>query len=417
MRGGVKNLNNILHVHTFGEFSVIWKGKRIAGGSGAGETQFLSLLQLLLHEQGRGVERKLLEEVLFAGRGIQDRGHAMRSVIYNAKKRLRKLCLPELEYIRQEDGVYYWTDELRVEEDAAAMDRLFQRIETEEDPKCLLEQCLSACYCYTGEFMGSQGKALWAETEARRYRKQFCFCMEHAVELLREGKDYARMEELGLHAARVQPMADWETVTMEALATSGKTEKARKFYDDTVSFYFQEQGMRPSVRLTQLLRGMGNQLDHTYATLDEIQELLSGNEEGVFGGYVCNWPVFEGIYRMLTRMLERSGQSVYLMLCTLVDGKGNPVENTSALEQLSEKFSEAIRLSVRRSDVVNRYGKGQYLVLLFNTTWENCRILQKRIDSRFRLGRQRTGIQYHIKSIICTHKMEQKTEQKIMNWK
>lgn len=175
--------------------------------------------------------------------------------------------------------------------------------------------------------------------------------------------------------------------------------------------------MRPSVRLTQLLRGMGDQLDHTYTTLDEIQGLLSGNEEGVFGGYVCNWPVFEGIYRMMTRMLERSGQSVYLMLCTLVDGKGNPVENTSALEQLSEKFSEAIRLSVRRSDVVNRYGKGQYLVLLFNTTWENCRILQKRINSRFRLGRQRTGIQYHIKSVICTHKMDQKTGQKMMNWK
>ena len=63
-----------------------WKGKRIAGGNGVGETQFVSLLQLLLHKQSRGVERKLLEEVLFAGRDIQDRGHAMRTVIYNAKK-------------------------------------------------------------------------------------------------------------------------------------------------------------------------------------------------------------------------------------------------------------------------------------------------------------------------------------------
>lgn len=90
MRGGVKNLDNILHVRTFGEFSVTWKGKRIAGGNGVGETQFVSLLQLLLHKQSRGVERKLLEEVLFAGRDIQDRGHAMRTVIYNAKKKAEK---------------------------------------------------------------------------------------------------------------------------------------------------------------------------------------------------------------------------------------------------------------------------------------------------------------------------------------
>lgn len=116
---------------------------------------------------------------------------------------------------------------------------------------------------------------------------------------------------------------------------------------------------------------------------------------------------------MLVRMLERSGQSVYLMLCTLVDGKGNPVEDSSVLEQLTDRLCEAVRCSVRRSDVINRYGKGQYLVLLFNTTRESCRILQKRINGRFRSGRQRLGVRYHVKSVICTQKMEQK----IMNWK
>lgn len=410
---GEKDTDNVLYVQTFGKFSVTWNGKQIAGRSGAGETQFVSLLQLILHDRGNGIERSLLEEVLFAGRDLQDRSHAMRSVLYNARKRLKKICLPEPDYIRQKSGVYYWTNEVRVVEDAARMDRLFREAGTEEDPDRLLELCLSVCRCYTGEFLGTQGKALWAEKEARRYREQFCYCMEQAVELLRERKDYVRMEELGLHAARVHPLANWETVTMEALAASGKTAEARKFYDDTVSFYFQEQGMRPSGRLTKLLHSLGGQMEHTYAALDEIQELLSEDGEKASGGYVCNWPVFEGIYQMLVRMLERSGQSVYLMLCTLVDDKGNPVEEDAVPERLTKRLCEAIRFSVRRSDVVNRYGKGQYLVLLFNTTRESCRILQKRINSRFRAGRQKTGIRYHVKSVICTQKMEQR----IMNWK
>lgn len=408
-----KGSENVLYVHTFGEFYVTWNGKRIAGRSGAGETQFVSLLQLLLHDRGRGIERNLLEEVLFAGRDLQDRGHAMRSVLYNARKRLRKACLPEPEYIRQSSGVCYWTDEVAVVEDAARMDRLFQEVGAEEDPGRLLELCLSVCYCYTGEFLGTQAKALWAEKEARRYREQFCYCVEHAVELLREQKDYEQMEKLGLHAAKVHPLADWETVTMEALAASGRTVEARKFYDDTVSFYFQEQGMRPCERLTELPHSLGGRMEHSYTAFDEIQELLAEHGERVSGGYICNWPVFEGIYQMLVRMLERSGQSVYLMLCTLVDGKGNPVEDSSVLEQLTDRLCEAVRCSVRRSDVINRYGKGQYLVLLFNTTRESCRILQKRINGRFRSGRQRLGVRYHVKSVICTQKMEQK----IMNWK
>ena len=402
-----KDTENTLYVQTFGEFSVTWNGRCVTGGSGAAKTQFVCLMQLILHAQERGVDRSQLEKALFTGRELQDQSHAIRSIIYNARKKLRKTCLPELDYICRKSDVYYWTDEIPIEEDAAGMDRLYEEIGREDDPERLLELCLSACYCYKGEFLGDQAKALWAEREARRYREQFCFCMEQAVELLRERKDYSRMEELGVHAACVHPLANWETVTMEALAASGKIGKARKFYDDTVSLYFQEQGMRPSVRLTKMLHGLGGQMEHSYAVLDEIQDALEEDKERGAGGYICTWPVFEGAYQILARMLERSGQSVYLMLCTIVDSKGNPLEDCPVLEQLAERLSDSIQYSVRRSDVINRYGKGQYLVLLFNTTRENCRILQKRINSRFRSGRQRMGVQYHVKSVICTPEMEQ----------
>ena len=57
---------------------------------------------------------------------------------------------------------------------------------------------------------------------------------------------------------------------------------------------------------------------------------------------------------------------------------------------------------MRRSDAVNKYGRGQYLVLLLNTTRENCRVLQKRINDHFLVGRQRTGIHYHVNSVVWT---------------
>lgn len=166
--------------------------------------------------------------------------------------------------------------------------------------------------------------------------------------------------------------------------------------------------MRPSRRLTGLLRSLGGQMGHPYAVFDEIQEELSEDRQEAPGGYICSYPVFEGIYRLMVRMLERNGQSVYLMLCTMVDSKGNPVREGPVLEQLSERLREAICCSVRRSDAVNQYGKGQYLVLLMNTTRENCKILQRRINTRFQIRRQRIGVQYRVKSVICTPEMEQR---------
>ena len=140
---------------------------------------------------------------------------------------------------------------------------------------------------------------------------------------------------------------------------------------------------------------------HSYDILDQIQEKLSDRIEGAPGGYQCTYPVFRGIYHVVNRMMERGGQSVYLMLCTLVDGKGNPMKEGKRLDELSERLSMAIQNSVRHGDIINQYGKGQFLILLVNTTRENCGIVEKRINHKFAAEGQRTGVQYHVNSVIC----------------
>lgn len=397
-----ENEDNILHVRMFGSFSLVWNGKYIAGGSRSSETQFAYLMQLLLHNREKGISREQLERHLFEDREIKDFHHAARTVIYNAKKKLKAAGLPNVNYIRQENGIYYWTDAIPVDEDAAKLDELYIKARQEEDPDRKLEICLEAGRCYTGEFLENQTSIVWIAQEARRYREIFCWCVEQAAELLRERQDYGRMEQLGIYASKVNPLADWETVTMEALVSSGRMEEAVRLYDDTVEYYFQEEGLRPSDRLLESIDTLGSLLGHQYALLDVIQENLDGENKDKNSGYFCSYPVFQGIYRVIQRITERGGQSVYLMLCTIVDSKGNPMKDGSMLEELSGRLGNSILSSVRRSDTVCRYGKGQWLVLLMNTTLENCRILQKRINYFFIIGRQRTGIQYHVSSVICS---------------
>ena len=82
------------------------------------------------------------------------------------------------------------------------------------------------------------------------------------------------MEELGRYAARINPLADWENVTMEALTALGRTDEAVRLYEDTVEMYFQEEGLRPSERLLEMLENMGTLIEHQYALLDTIQKNL-----------------------------------------------------------------------------------------------------------------------------------------------
>ena len=105
---------------------------------------------------------------------------------------------------------------------------------------------------------------------------------------------------------------------------------------------------------------------------------------------------------MVERMMERSGQSIYLMMCMVVDKSGRTIRDRDVLEELTGRLEDAVLHSLRRSDAVSRYGSGQYLVLLFNTALENCSIIQERINERFLSGWQQTGVQYYVNSVICS---------------
>lgn len=388
-----------LKVKMFGNFSMMYDGTSILG-KGVSGTQFAFLMQILLHNRKTGVSREHLEEMMFGDRDIKNVHHTMQSVIYNAKKKLKKFGLPDVNYIKLEKGIFYWTEEIPVEEDTEEFENLCKAAEEAENEGEKLQLLIDACHCYTGDFLASYTGAIWIASEARKYRKEFYGCVEQAARILREREDFMQLEKLGLYASRIAPFADWECLTMEALIGMGRFEEAANLYTSTVDQYFQERGIRPSEKMMEFINRLEGQMVHPCAMLDTIQKKLV-EEQKHKGGYVCSYPVFQGIYRMVTRMMERGGQSVYLMLCTVVDSKGNPMKEGNQLEELAGRLGDAIRKSIRQGDVINRYGKGQFLVLLVNTTLENCSIIQKRINSNFLVGRQRTGVEYHVSPVRC----------------
>lgn len=406
------NKPDVLYVRMLGGFSLRYNGKLIAGGSKASESQLSYLLQILIHNREHGVPRDRLEELLFEDREMSNIHHALQSVIYNTKKKLAKSGLPPLNYIEQRKGVFFWTDQLPIIEDAAEFSRFYREAEATEDRDEKLALYLEAAHWYDGEFLPNQAAVIWAAQEARRLKGIFCDCMEKAADLLRENQDYFQLEELGTRAAKIDPLADWETLTMEALVSLGRYEEARKLYDDTVQYYFNEEGLRPSKKMMEQLDRLGSGMKLQHAALDVIQAELTGRNDNFPGGYLTSYPVFVGIYRMVERMLERGGQSVYLMLCTVIDGKGNPMKDGPMLEELTKRMGDAVRRSIRRGDAMCQYGKGQYLVLLVNTTRENCRVIQQRINKHFIIGRQRTGIQYYVNSVFWEPTMQQTDKSK-----
>lgn len=378
-----------------------WNGEELVDGRQSG-SQFCALMETVLYYYGRGADRASLREMLFENREVDDVSHAIRNIIYNAKKRLKAAGLPDADYIQVQKGVYYWTDQIPVELDTAELEHLHEAAAAEQDPDVRLALLQRACRLYRGPLLDQLSIAVWVIQEAHRLRDIFQDCVNQAAELLRAKRDYKALQQLGEHAMKVDPFAEWEVFVVEALAGMGKYTEAEAFCEETVDRYIWEHGQRTAAYVRAISARMSAHLIHQHDNLEDIQEKLIDSESDGKGGFFCSYPAFQEVYRILSRTMDRLEDRIYIMLCTLVDGKGNPMREGARLDELSDRLQEAVTRSVRHSDTVTKYGKGQFLVLLVNTSRENCGVVQRRIDNNFKSGRQRTGIDYEVKSVIIS---------------
>jgi len=390
-----------LVVKMLGGFSMSYAGAEIIDGRQAG-SQFCGLMEAVLYCHRTGAERAVIKEILFEDREVDDIQHAIRNVIYNAKRRLAAAGLPGENLIEVRKGIYYWTDKVPLELDTEQMEDLSGEAAAETDPARQLDLLLRAVRLYRGPFLDQLSSAVWAAHEARRLREVFRGCVSRAAELLRAQKCYKELRELGEIAAATDPYADWEVLIVEALSALGRYEEAERFCEKTIDLYIEEHGQRSSSYVRALANRLSASLIHRHEDLEDIQEKLVEQQTETRGGFACSYPAFQEVYRILARTMDRQRDRIFIMLCTVVDGKGNPMKEGAKLEELSDKLSAAIVRSVRHSDTVTRYGKGQFLVLLVNTTRENCSVVQSRVNKNFLVGRQRTGVEYAIKSVIIT---------------
>lgn len=339
--------------------------------------------------------------------------------------------LPGKDLIYLEGGIYYWTPDIEIDEDAARFERYFR--ETEELDKQLseihqsinnadgndtdggaaadkaseienrkLELYMKAFYLYKGEFLAPYTGETWIAQEARRYHEMFVKCVNEAAGILRRKKSFKELEKFGTYAVKADPFNEWETLVMEAMVETRRYDEASKYYSEVVDYYLKECGIYPSASLMEILERYSNQMNHTYEILENIQEGMNEhNEEGNKGGYFCSYPVFRGIYQSSARIMKRTTVSVYLMLCTLVDKDGKQIQSEMEMNKYSRQLKECIGVSIRKSDIYAKYGKLQFLILLVGTNRENCEIVQKRINRQFKSRHPRASVKYHVNSVIC----------------
>lgn len=243
----------------------------------------------------------------------------------------------------------------------------------------------------------------WAAVENIACRDMYFDCVEELCHYLKTEEKFEELYRVAHSAAEIYPFYDWQIWEIDSLIGMSRYKDGLDVYKRTTKLMFDELGLSPSAGMLERFKLMGERTSQAAGAIEDIKYRLR-EKESIEGAYYCTYPSFVDVYHVFGRMMERTGMSVFLMLCTL--DFINIETDDENQKYYSELLRESIQHAVRKGDFYTRYNIQQYLVMLIGITQENCTLVSKRINIEFnkRLTRRKNvSIDYYVASLgeVC----------------
>lgn len=387
-----------LYVHMLGEFHVNYGTNAISFGRN-NLAKSVQLFQIMVLNKKTGVSKGSLIQYLYGRDEVENGNSSLNNTLFRLRKLLESAGLPKDNYITVQNGMCRWNEEIPIYADIYEFEELTAKGMSETDEINRLFFLKEACKIYHGEFLPMMVGEEWAMAANIHYQEVYFSSLRIVCEELDKQREYEEILRLTTAAAQVYPFEEWQIWRIDSLIAMNRYKEAMDVYQDATKMFFDELGLSPSKKMMERFQVMSSHIQQPVRTIVDIKEGLKEENERK-GAYYCTLPSFIDNYRILSRMMERTGQSVFLMLCTLTDSSGTPLESPKKLQEVSQKFQMAIQRSLRRGDLYTRYSPCQFLLLLPGTNKENCSIISTRIDRNFKdEGGGRNKINYYTASV------------------
>lgn len=370
-----------LEVCVLGGLSVVYGDRPISFGRST-ITRALKLLQILLCHGDRGISRKRLLEELYGREELADVSNNLRVTAYRLKKILMEVGLPQHDYIVIKKGNYYWNAPMETELDVDIFTELLEKAKAAKDEDAKIQLLKEACQMYKGDFLPELSGDEWVMIANIKYKEKYTEALKQLSSMLIEKQEYEEALRLIDPACDMYPFDEWQSVKIECYIKLGRYDEAMEEYEKTARMFFEELGVSVSDKMLDQFEIMSSHMNFMPHEMEDIKRHLEEEKEQS-GAYYCSLPSFRDSYRLVSRIVERNGQSVYLMQCSITNGKGQPMEKGKKLEVLVEELDNTIHHCLRRGDCYTKYSPSQFLILLAGLNRENCSIIFDRITKYF----------------------------------
>lgn len=378
----IEKEQDVLYIQLLGDLTLEYNGN-VLSGEKVRAKQIWNLLEYLIVNRDKENSLDRLMEVLWGDKDVDDPSNALKNLVYRLRNTLKKnLGLTKADYIVFKYGSYAWNTELPCVVDTDLFETYIREAERPEADKALtIERYYKAVQLYKGSFLPQSSYKEWARPLEVYYQRLYMESGRKLCELLLEQGSYALAEEVCREIISADPFVEINHINLlKALIGSNNQQKAVSHYNAVCKLFYDELGVKPSDAITDMYKAA---IDRNLDFEKDIAVIKNDLKESsnARGTLQCNYEIFKVIYRLQARAALRSGKSIFIALLT-VEGKDGKAVPSDKLDHTLEELTNVLCSFLRRDDVVSRYGRTQFLLMLSNITYENTVMVLDRLIKR-----------------------------------
>ncbi len=372
-----------LKIYTLGNFKVANSEKVITENINKSSKRW-KLLQYLITFNNQEISRDELIMILGLNNN-DDPESSLSALVYRLRSLLNKYTNQgNGHFIKTSGSAYtfngdanYWLDSEVFENKCEQVVGLIE--ESSDGAVDLFQEALKI---YQGDYLQEARSEEWLWSARNYYRD---LLRNTALELdgyLKEREEY---DTLLTFYDEIQKLIKFDEDViigyLEALIGAGKENEARAKYQEIKTLY-QDNGLKVPPRLQNIFRDLkierAEQPEEFLSTIDE-----AADEEGA---YLCTPDKFLELYKLEKRRCQRDGPSRCIIHLRLTEEQKERQQEIKFdhIDNIGNQFLQLLNDQLRSGDIVTRWNKKHFIVLLANIECNDAEKVTSRIKNSFK---------------------------------
>lgn len=406
-QASMSTTDNVLEIITLGRFQVR-RGDNVLSRESTRSYRLWELFKYLITNRSQETYSETIVENLWPEQDYADPRHTLRTLVYRLRQLLdRREDGMSMSCVKFSHGAYSWNYNTKYWLDAEVFEKLCREASA-ADSEVAMASYLHALSLYKGDYMPELAYSEWVIPIRNYYHRLYIEAVLNVTDLMLEREMYTDIIKVCEQAFLIEFFEEeFHLRFLGALIENSKIHQALAHYEYVSTVFYRELGVKPSAKMKSLYRLIQQNDNLPSFDLTSIQETLAGKKDFA-GAFFCDPEVFRFLYKLETRRVERTGQSVFLAMLTLT-GKNLSSPDPQYLKESLNNLQHKLVAGLRRGDVITRWSNSQLLIILPGLNFEQAERVMERLTSDFRSLAKTPDISLHrdIKPISSTALQEE----------